>query len=281
MNGSRFFSLFRPGVSLAVAVGSLSGALFYELKYKIDFNSSYDVLPAACGAFLLCAGCSALNQVQERRRDAAMRRTKARPLACGALSPLAGLALAAAALACGLLLFMKAAGLPLLGVGLVVLLAYNGLYTPLKPITPLCLLAGGLAGAMPPLTGWLAAGGDVSDPFILILTGVFYLWQVPHFWLLAEKHRLDYRRAGFRLTAEFLPPGSRKRVMALWVAAYFLALACLLWQSGNVPPLAVAALVPAALGSGLAVLRAKSRPAALAIDLSLPLALGAALLISL
>ena len=205
-----------------------------------------------------------------------MTRTRTRPLASGALSPAQGLAAALLLIAAGLSLFFVANGLTLLLTGVVVVCSYNGLYTPLKPRTPFALLAGGIAGALPPVTGWIGAGGDPLAPSIVALFGVFYLWQVPHFWLLAEKHREDYARAGFRLTADRLPHGSRKRLLTLWVGAYFLGLALFLMPA---PLLSLLCLLGGA-GCALAMRRGSNRRAAMLVDASLPLALTAMLLIS-
>ena len=272
------FSLFRPRVSLAVAAGSLFGALYHGHLY--GGTDPALAWTGAAGAFWLCAGCSALNQVQERDRDARMERTRNRPLASGRLSPSAGAWLGALAGLSGLLLFFLAGGWPALCAGLAVVAVYNGLYTPLKRVSPLALLAGGVAGAAPPLTGWLAAGGHPADPRILGVAVIFYLWQVPHFWLLAEKHRDDYARAGFAVPHAGLSPAVRARLMAVWVAAYFVGLGCFAGMAG---PASLRCVVPPLLllagGAAAASAMADRRRIALAaMHLSLPLGLAPLLL---
>jgi protoheme IX farnesyltransferase len=265
-------SLFRPRVSLAVAAGTLFGALYHGQLY----GGGSHAWIAAAGAFLLCGGCSALNQVQERKRDARMERTRNRPLASGSMPPARGLMWAALFSLAGLALFFRAGGWPTLLAGLVVLAVYNGLYTPLKRTTPMALLAGGVAGAAPPMTGWLAAGGQALDPRILGVVVIFYLWQVPHFWLLAEKHREDYRRAGFAVLHVGLPPAFRARLMGVWVSAYFIGLACFAGLAG--PASLRCIVLPALLlaGGAAAWLAASNRhrPALTAMHLSLPLGLA-------
>lgn len=266
--------LARPRVSLAVAAGTLFGALYH------GGGGVQAVLLAPAGAFCLCAGCSALNQAQERRLDARMERTRNRPLASGAMGVREGLAWAFLFFLAGLGLFALAGGYPLFLAGLGIAAVYNGLYTPLKRVSPTALLAGGVAGAAPPLTGWLAAGGGWSDPRILWVAAVFYLWQVPHFWLLAEKHREDYRRAGFAVLHGALEPRLRARLMSVWVGAYFVALGCLAGLAGPaslrfiVPP---ALLLAGVLASGFAV-SDRHGPARAAMHVSLPLGLGTLLL---
>jgi protoheme IX farnesyltransferase len=263
--------LIRPKVSLAVAAGSLFGALYYG-----HLNGGAGHAPAAAaGAFVLCGGCSALNQVQEREFDARMERTRNRPLASGRMTPACGMLWAVLFGLAGLALFFWAGGWPTLLAGLGVVAVYNGAYTPLKRVTPMALLAGGVAGAAPPLTGWLAAGGRFLDPHVLGVAVIFYLWQVPHFWLLAEKHREDYGRAGFAVPHTGLSPVLRARLMGVWVGAYFVGLGCFAGMAG---PAALRFVVPPGLllaGGAAAWLAAanRHRPALAAMHLSLPLGL--------
>ncbi|WP_207260068.1 protoheme IX farnesyltransferase [Desulfovibrio sp. Huiquan2017] len=266
-------SLIRPKVSLAVGAGSLFGALYHGHLYGGVLLG--EAWAAAVGAFLLCGGCSALNQVQERACDARMARTRTRPLASGRMSPGRGRLWAGLFGSAGLLLFFLAGGWRTLFAGLLIVAVYNGLYTPLKRVSPMALLAGGVAGAAPPLTGWLAAGGQAADPRILWVAVIFYLWQVPHFWLLAEKHRADYGRAGFAVLHLRLEPAFRARLMGVWVGAYFTALGCFAGLAG---PASLRAVIPPALllaGAAAAWLAVanRHRPALAVMHCSLPLGL--------
>lgn len=265
-------ALVRIRVSLAVAAGALFGALYHG-------GGGWQGPVAALGAGVLCSACSAFNQVQEREYDARMVRTQNRPLVAGTLSVKSALTAAFLLSVAGLTTFFMAGGLPLLMLGLAVLAIYNGLYTPLKRVTPMALLVGGLSGALPSLTGWVGAGGSVADPAILAVTAIFYLWQVPHFWLLHEKHREDYERAGFATLENRLPQGLYKPMLVLWVSAYFIGLGCLAYAGGAG---AVSWLVPPAimLVGGWAiysVMTEARRGAAAAIYASLPLVLVALL----
>lgn len=266
---NNIIQLIRPRVSLAVAGGSLFGALYYGGPELWRGGMT------ALGAGVLCAACSALNQVQERDCDARMERTKDRPVAAGRLSVRHGVTISLLLFALGLGLFSFAGGWPLFLLGLFIPAIYNGLYTPMKRITPMALLVGGLSGAMPPLTGWVGAGGGITDPAIVGVTTIFFLWQVPHFWLLHEKHRDDYERAGFATLEARLPSGMYKPLLCLWVAAYFIGLGCLVMGSG---PGAVSWLVPPALllmgGWALfSIMRDWRRSASAAVYASLPLTL--------
>ena len=73
----------------------------------------------------------------------------------------------------------------------------SDLYTPLKRVSAFAVVPGSLIGALPPAIGWTAAGGSVADPSVLALAFVFFIWQVPHFWLLVGLHAEGYEEAGY------------------------------------------------------------------------------------
>ena len=103
--------------------------------------------------------------------------------------------------------------------GSLALVCYNGIYTPLKRVTPLALLPGALCGALPPLIGWSAAGGDPADFRILLIATLIYLWQLPHFWRLADRHADDYRRAGLPVLQDCLSPRLARLARLSWSLA--------------------------------------------------------------
>lgn len=163
------------------------------------------------GVFLLTAASSVLNQVQERTSDALMRRTAGRPLACGHLSPRAGLVIGLLLGSGGLAVLAAGTGPHPALLGLAALAWYLAVYTPLKHVTSLAVLAGTPCGAVPPLIGWLAAGGTLPAAQPLTLALVMLLWQVPHYWLLALPDREELRAAGFRV----LPNLSDRQLLAV------------------------------------------------------------------
>lgn len=240
--------LARPKVSLAVGLCAAGGAVLFAALHGLEVSRMMPRMVAvSVGAFLLCAGCSGLNQVQERKTDALMRRTQGRPLPSAGLSVLQGLVWSVIWILAGMQLFFWAEGWRLLRVGLFIPLVYNGLYTPLKRRTPMAILVGGLAGAMPPLTGWMAAGGAMTAPVILGCCAMLYLWQVPHFWLLSESHADDYKRAGFPIAKDSFPPWLYRTLLALWTGAYFAALALAAGMAGlELSGLAALTVAPAA-----------------------------------
>lgn len=178
---------------------------------------------ACAGVTLLGAGSSALNQVLERDIDAIMARTRHRPLPTGELSVRGATAIGAGCLLAGCALLVAGGSLlpPLLGGAGV--FWYLCVYTPLKRRTSLSLALGALCGALPPIIGWCVAGGSAGDARIILLAGLLYLWQMPHFWIFQRRHLADYRAAGLPICAD----GTQgERICRLWLGA--LAAAALL-----------------------------------------------------
>lgn len=210
--------LFRLRLALANGVAAVGGYLLFPAA-----AATASLVALFAGVSLLAAAGSALNQVAERDLDRLMPRTQGRPLPRGELTPgkatLIGAGLAAAG---GAILFSFGSALcASLGGG--ALLWYLAVYTPLKRRTPLALAAGALCGAVPPLIGWCLAGGTPGDFRVVLLCGIFYLWQVPHFWLLQRRHAEEYRRAGFPLFEPSPGLGGLAAVCRLWIVALLAA----------------------------------------------------------
>jgi len=212
-------ALCRPRIGLLAAAGACAGYL--AAGQETGPAAGADLALAAAGAFLLSCAASAINQVQERRQDARMERTRNRPLPAGRLDANSALALALACLGLALpALALTPGGLAAALFVPLTLLVYNGLYTPLKKRTSLAMLVGGLAGAFPPLVGIAAAGADPLGARALLLAGVFYAWQVPHFWLFARLHRADYEAAGFHVPQHGVAESRAGGALALWLVCY-------------------------------------------------------------
>lgn len=200
-------------LSLAISFSSLAGYVIFSGSF------SGRAFLAALGVFLLAASAGALNQVQERRRDAMMERTRKRPIPSGSVSLALTLILAGSLLVAGFLVLLTSFGrnVALLGAGN--LLWYNLVYTPLKTRSYFAVLAGAFNGAVPPAIGWAAAGGSLLDPKILFIAFFIFLWQVPHFWLLLMMYGEEYEKAGFySVTSRFSFPVIRN-ILLVWVFA--------------------------------------------------------------
>lgn len=210
--------LFRLPLSLMNGTAAAAGYLLFPSPVQLPA-----LLALFLGVALMAAAGSALNQVLERDLDALMRRTCDRPLPTGKLTVAAAFLAGFAALAAGAFLLFFMAGTVPAAIALLTLLWYLALYTPLKRVSPLALLVGGLCGCGAPFVGWSAAGGGITDFRVILLAGVIYLWQVPHFWMLQRKHADDCRRAGFPV---FTPPAGANGSSPLcrhWIMAMIAA----------------------------------------------------------
>jgi protoheme IX farnesyltransferase len=184
------FELIKWKLSLFIAFSSATG---YHLARR---EASIGMFPMLAGVFLLASGASALNQYQERKEDLLMERTKNRPIPSGRISPSLGLKLSFSLLVLGMFLLHVATHSTPFALGFLAVLLYNGIYTPLKKRTLWAILLGALVGAIPPAIGWFSGGG-LLDPLIFILCSFFFIWQIPHSWLLLLDFQKDCQRAGF------------------------------------------------------------------------------------
>ena len=156
------------------------------------------LVPTLLGTTLAAAGAMALNQFLEAARDARMRRTMHRPVPSGVITPRHALVFGLVVVGAGLGVLAAFANVLTAALGLTVVLVYTLVYTPLKPRSPLCTLAGAVCGAIPPMMGWTATGADLGFGAWL-LAGALFLWQIPHFLALAWLYRDDYARGGVRM----------------------------------------------------------------------------------
>jgi protoheme IX farnesyltransferase len=106
-----------------------------------------------------------------------------------------------------------------MGLALLNLIWYNAFYTPLKRKSSLAILPGALVGAIPPAVGWVAAGGFLFDKEIIIISSFFFIWQIPHFWLLMISYDKEYEKAGFPTITKFFSKDQFARIIYVWIVA--------------------------------------------------------------
>jgi protoheme IX farnesyltransferase len=148
-----------------------------------------------------------------------MLRTCKRPLATGYLDIRTGILISVLLITAGLFALLLLGNSQVFLLGIFAVIWYNGLYTSLKRLTPFAILPGSLCGAIPPIMGWLLAGGSVLDYRIMLLAGIIVLWQVPHFWLLALSYPEDARRSGLPNLFSRIKPEKLRRLILIWIIA--------------------------------------------------------------
>jgi protoheme IX farnesyltransferase len=189
-----FKELLKPGITTFVVVMAAAGYVV-AAEGPIDWAVLAGLM---VGTALTAGGAAALNHVAERKYDAQMARTAARPLPTGRVSAAAAAAYGAACAALGAVVLAATTNAVTTGLALLTVVLYVAVYTPMKRRTAWNTLVGAVPGALPALGGAAAASGQV-DATGWSLFAVLFLWQLPHFFALAWMYREDYRQAGFRM----------------------------------------------------------------------------------
>jgi len=201
MNWKDFSKLVKIRLTfLVVFSASISFLIGSRANGHIDWINWIKLI---VGGFLVTSAANAFNEIIEKDLDKLMKRTMDRPIPSGKMNTGQALVLGLA---------MGMAGTYLLGslnlltglLSVFSILLYAFAYTPLKRKSPIAVFVGAIPGALPPLIGYVAAHGKI-DEIALILFGIQFVWQFPHFWAIAWVLDDDYKLAGFRL----LPTGNR------------------------------------------------------------------------
>jgi len=212
-----YTEMCRPRIAVMTMVAVSAG---FILASPILINWS-GLVVALLGILQLVASSSILNQVLEKQSDAGMARTADRPLVQGRISTIeativgTGLGLSGATI---LWVFTNPAT-TLAGIG--TLLTYVCAYTPLKTRSTLCTTIGAIPGAMPPVLGWLAAGGAIGSG-AWALFALLFTWQFPHFLAIGWIYRKDYEQAGLKMLPSFSDNGRRAGLVAIAYALAFI-----------------------------------------------------------
>jgi len=175
---------------------------------------------ATAGIWLVAGAAAAVNCLVEWRIDAVMRRTRARPLPRGDLTPPQTLVFAGAIGGAGLWILYTLVNPLTMWLTLGTFIGYAVIYTVLlKPKTPQNIVIGGASGAMPPVIGWAAVTGDIAAEALLLFL-IIFVWTPPHFWALALYRTEDFARAGLPM----LPVTHGHRFTRLYILLYTLIL---------------------------------------------------------
>jgi len=206
-----YISLTKAILSFAVGV---PGVLVYLLVAK---HITVDLWLSILAIFLLALGVSALNQFQERSFDALMPRTMTRPLITGTIGIKEALAIVTALI--GISMIVEYYVLGFLGVLIFafVVFLYNGVYTPMKRVSAYAVFPGAILGMIPPMLCWMAAGQGLLQPYFFALAWFYFIWQIPHFWLLVLMYQKDYNKAKFPNMANVVGAQSLSRITYVWI----------------------------------------------------------------
>ncbi|MDW3211814.1 MAG: heme o synthase [Reichenbachiella sp.] len=196
-----YVELLKPRLSFLVAFSSGFG---YILASNGQLNWG-NLMLLSLGGMLVSGASVTINQIIEVEYDALMKRTKNRPLPTGKISKQEAGIFSILVAIIGLYILYLSTNLLTVLLSFVSLLLYSFVYTPMKRVGPIAVFIGAIPGALPPLLGWVAATGVISFE-ALIIFGIQFIWQFPHFWAIAWVGDEDYKKAGFKL----LPNNGRK-----------------------------------------------------------------------
>jgi protoheme IX farnesyltransferase len=210
MNNSQSTSI-RVENGLITRLSAFIELLKLRLSFLVVFSSAFGYVLGSSGAFdwksliMFCVGgffisgsAVTLNQVYEVDYDRIMTRTRTRPLPTERIRNKEAMIYALILLALGSLVLLSFTNLLTTILSLLSLVLYAFIYTPLKRVGPVAVLVGAIPGALPPLLGWTAAANSISHE-ALIIFGIQFIWQFPHFWAIAWIADEDYKKAGFKL----------------------------------------------------------------------------------
>lgn len=212
-----FLELAKIKITFLVMLTTITGYALAANKLELNL-----ILPVL-GLFVLAMGSAMLNQYQEFEFDAKMDRTKKRPIPSGKITPFNALLLSIITMGVGSSILYLSSGFDAMWLGLLAMIWYNGFYTPLKRKTPLAVIPGSIIGALPPLVGWVAGGGELLDIKALMLAFFFFIWQVPHFWLLMLKYGKQYEQAGFPSLQQYYSVKHIRWATFTWTASTAIA----------------------------------------------------------
>ncbi len=211
-----FVELLKVRLSLLVA---FSCAFGYGLATR--GNMDWQVLiMLTLGGFLLSGASVSINQILEKDLDSLMTRTQSRPLPTARLTVSEATIFTLICLVASLVILWIYTNPFTVVLSIISMLLYSFVYTPLKQVGPIAVFVGAIPGALPPLLGWIAATGSITYEAIIIF-GIQFIWQFPHFWAIAWVADDDYKKAGFKL----LPSGGGKDLnTAIQIMVYTLFL---------------------------------------------------------
>ncbi len=212
---------YNEDLTTAARVAAKAKAYWELLKFRLSFLVAFScgfgfVLASQqtdwgtlamvfLGGFLLSGASVIVNQIIEKDLDKLMTRTMNRPLPTLRVSVQEAIVFGAICFVLGVGILMAYTNPLTTVLSILSMVLYSFVYTPLKRVGPIAVFVGAIPGALPPLLGWTAATGAISHESLIIF-GIQFIWQFPHFWAIAWVADEDYKKAGFKL----LPSGGEK-----------------------------------------------------------------------
>lgn len=197
-----YYELIKFRLSALVTFSAVFGFILGDSGVLFSWGKFFALM---LGGFLISGASGAANEIWERDYDKLMKRTQNRPLPTNQIPLSEAYWFTSIIAVIGISILWIFTNPLTTGLGVLSMILYVFVYTPLKRVGPIAVFVGAIPGAMPPLLGWTAATGAISHE-ALIIFGIQFVWQFPHFWAIAWVSDEDYKKAGFKL----LPSGGKK-----------------------------------------------------------------------
>jgi len=208
-----YLELSKLKIMIPVSLTGFTGYFIFDPRLTVN------LFLVSTGILLMAVSASVLNQIQEAGFDSKMNRTQNRPIPAMKIGRHQALRFFMYNLIAGTAIIYLSGGLIAAIIGIITLLWYNGIYTFLKKITAFAVVPGAVTGALPPLIGWVAAGGGIWDKPIIFIEFLFFTGQIPHFWLLILKYGEEYKNAGIPSLTDILSKAQINRLTFIWVVS--------------------------------------------------------------
>ncbi len=226
--------LMKVRLNFFILVTTFFGFLVYSLGTEMNWlKLLHTILGTAAAAF----GSAAFNQLMEVDLDARMKRTADRPLPSRRMDPLVAFGIGWILSAIGIIHLAVQVGNLAAYLAAATVFIYVFIYTPMKRLSSANTLVGAVTGGIPPVIGWVGAGGPMGWE-AGFLFGLLFLWQLPHFIAINWLHREEYESVGYKMWSNGDLTGRKSgRLSALFALALavfsllpaFLGFANLLW----------------------------------------------------
>lgn len=234
-----YLELSKLKIMIPVSLTGFTGFFIFDPRFTPE------ILLISTGILMLSIAASVLNQIQEAEIDAKMIRTMNRPIPSGKIRISHATIFFLLNLISGTAILYSAGNFKAAVIGLITIFWYNIVYTYSKRITAFAVVPGAITGALPPLIGWVAAGGGVWDKPIIFLEFLFFTGQIPHFWLMILKYGEEYKNAGMPSLIEIFNPKQINRLTFTWTVTSIIA-ALFLCSFGIIQSLMIICILVAA-----------------------------------
>lgn len=219
---SDYIELLKSNLCAYIGLSAVFGQVMADQKIGPDsFVLGFFV-------FILACGSAVLNNIQDQDYDRHFSRTCNRPLPRKKLPLYHAVCLCVLMIATGLTGLVFFYGFSAFVFGCLAVVCYNGLYTPLKKYSLLAIIPGSLTGMLPPLIGWASMGKSWMAKDILLIMGIFGLWQIPHFFIVLLNRRKSQNRAenkqSFPCFTRVFSNTQIKLQILIWTSLYSLAI---------------------------------------------------------